>query len=61
MLLKPRIEQRGDEWWVAIDLDDLDDMGPYDTKKEATESQRGLLAFLRYEDTFGFVTGGDVL
>lgn len=57
MLPKPRIEEREGEWWVVIEMDDIDDIGPCETMREATDYKRDLLKFLRYEDRFGFVTG----
>lgn len=57
MLPKPEIKKREDGWWVIIDMDDVDDIGPWVTKREAMGCKRDLLKFLRHENKFGFVTG----
>ncbi len=57
---KSEIEQREDGWWVVVANDGVDVIGPYSTKQEATEAQRGLSRFLRYEHEPGFITVEDL-
>jgi len=61
MLCTLEVERREDGWWVTAVIDDVDDMGPYSTKKEATEFKKSLKQFMLYGDEVGFMTLGDIL
>lgn len=36
-----------DKWYIVDREDELDDHGPYDTREDAEEGQRGLICFLK--------------
>ena len=48
--------KRADGWWLT-DVPECEDLGPYDTKAEAVDDQRGLERTERYGHRRSFWTG----
>ncbi len=50
------IQRRGDGWWVGCADPDVLEMGPYDSRREAREACRHLVATLRNFNRRSFFT-----
>jgi len=48
--------KRSDGWWIT-NIPECEDCGPYDTKAEAEDDQRGLERFEKYGHLRSFCTG----
>jgi hypothetical protein len=57
------LERRPDGWWVKSSVPGVDDLGPYDTRGEATEDREGVLRFVlknvRLEPQLTLPMGGE--
>lgn len=43
------LQRRTDGWWIVDTPQDVDEMGPYDTKADAQDDLRGVERFFKYE------------